>query len=65
MKKQYINPNVSFAGPEYDLELMIPVGSKPVDDGFAKERDDFDEELEEEEFFEQVLQAEQSNKALW
>jgi hypothetical protein len=44
---------------------MIPVGSKPVDDGFAKERDGFEEELEEEEFFEQIQQAEQNKKTLW
>jgi len=65
MKKQYINPNVFVAGPEFDLDLMIPVGSKPVDDGFAKERDGFEEELEEEEFFEQIQQAEQNKKTLW
>jgi hypothetical protein len=64
MKKQYINPNVFVAGPEFDLDLMIPVGSKPVDDGFAKERDGFEEELEEEEFFEQIQQAEQNKKTL-
>ena len=65
MKKQYINPEIFVAGPEFDLELMYPVGSKPVDDGFAKERDSFDEELEEEEFIEHVQMNEQNQTPLW
>ncbi len=65
MKKQYINPNVYVAGPEFDLELMIPVGSKPVDDGFVKDRDSFDDNYEDEEIIEELQQMENDQKHLW
>lgn len=38
MKKTYIQPSAKTYPADYDLDLMIPVGSEGVDDGFAKER---------------------------
>lgn len=47
MKKNYIQPQAKTYPADYDLDLMIPVGSGGVDDGFAKERDeDFEEEID-------------------
>jgi hypothetical protein len=38
MKRTYIQPSAKTYPADYDLDLMIPVGSEGVDDGFAKER---------------------------
>lgn len=64
MKKQYIQPDMFLAGPEYDMDFMIPVGSTGVDDGFAKVRENFDEEEEEEAFLEELSQQ-SDKKTLW
>ncbi|MDO4994643.1 MAG: hypothetical protein Q4E32_06525 [Bacteroidales bacterium] len=46
MKRTYIQPSAQMETA--DLNLMIPVGSGGVDDGFAKERDENidDEDIE-------------------
>lgn len=46
MKRTYIQPSAQMETA--DLNLMIPVGSEGVDDGFAKERDENidDEDIE-------------------
>ena len=45
MKRTYIQPSAQMETA--DLNLMIPVGSEGVDDGFAKEREEIsDEDIE-------------------
>lgn len=43
MKKNYIQPLAETLSAEHDLDLMIKIGSDGVDDGFAKEREEYEE----------------------
>lgn len=62
MKRTYIQPSAKTYPADYDLDLMIPVGSEGVDDGFAKERG----EVVEEDFDPTILEQKDNWKVgLW
>ena len=67
MKKQYKSPILVFTNPSFDVELMVPItpshGAAPG--GLGKERDDFEEYDDDDEFINELQEMEQSDKPLW
>jgi len=67
MKKQYKTPILVLTTPTFDVEFMVPITPShgTVPGGLGKERDDFEEYADDEEFINEMQEMEQSDKPLW